>query len=333
MPSVRRKAAVNTDPKIYCKLCKKESASRWSPDWNDNDPWCCSPCVWALMGKKKEEISQEQLQQEQQQEQQQKDDNDDDYYYPWLKRDRLVALQLMKHGVSMYDCDPAKQFLCPYIDGSEIDFKDHLECVWGEYDILFGRFETHFEYPDPNYCYTHKHNILRKQTLGQNSSGGLFRNPSGRYVHEGQLLGDFSLDTPYPGIVPTEISFEHPKFHYGGIIYEDRRLKGMLHSIQTLTQDVALDWIPHNSVSGDSEYARAVRHAIDQERRRPLLWLCHHKDIPEDVSTIVREFTNPRPNMTFWLRRDDLWVTIEFADREHGVLTADLVIRRLQQET
>ena len=300
---------------------------RWSP-WIDNDPWSCIPCVWAIMGEKKE-ISQQQQQQQKEKE---------DYDYPWWKLDRLVALQLMKHGTCMYDCDAAKQFLQPYAYDDHHDgdiVPSHVADILGEYDVVFGRFETHFEYPDPNTIYIHKHNILRKQTLGENSCGRLFCNPRGRF-HEVKLCGHFIIRTPYPGIVPTEIIFEYPEPWQSGpysiCIYEGSCLNGALCEIQTLTQDVALDWIPHNSAAGDSAYAQAVRHEIEQERRRPLLWLCRHKDIPEDVSTIVREYTSPRPNMKFWLHRDDLWITIEFEDENHGVLTADLVLRRLQQQ-
>ena len=287
MTSAKRKTLVtSTSPKKYCELCKQEFGrdGRKSP-WKDNDPLYCSPCLWALMGKK--EISQEQQQQQQQQEHQQKD-NEDDYCYPWLKRDRLVAHQLMKHEISMYDCDAAKQFLEPYDCEDDDGFvsQDDVEWMLGRYDVVFGRFESHFDYSDPDYCYFHKHNILRKQTMG-GSFGFLFCDAGGRFGGQ-KLLGNFLIDAPYPGIVaivPTHIYCANCDTHD----LASSRNDGALREIQTLSQDVELDWIPQNGVAGDSEYARAVRHAIDQERRRPLLWLCRHKDIPEDVSTIVRD--------------------------------------------
>lgn len=81
---------------------------------------------------------------------------------------------------------------------------------------------------------------------------------------------------------------------------------------QRVGRNITLEWIPNDEEEGDSEHAQQRRQEIMEDLTAgPLLWLCHHKSIPEPISELIHSFMFSKPDLGLDLREDDIVVTIE----------------------
>ena len=200
-----------------------------------------------------------------------------------------VALYLQKRGIYVYDCDPARSTL-----------EDCLCVEPGLYDVIFGRFET------PTYL---RGSRLGKRTL-RNSTCEIFPLEAGN-----SESGMIRIETPFPGTTrpPCVVANKIKRNRLERFaIFTDRDRDhdgdsyGSVCKWQRVSQNTKLDWIPYDTVASDSRYAQEKRKEISG----PLLWLCRHMNVPEDLSSAIRSFSSARPSTTFDLRKGDLWLTL-----------------------
>ena len=208
-------------------------------------------------------------------------------YNGWnFANQQRVAMYLWKKGICLYDCDPAKSTLedCPRVEP-------------GLYDVIFGRFETTSRWSWGIYFQK-----LGKRTL-QNSTCEIFALEAGNSESE-TIRGMLQMETPFPCAGPTEtgpgqaeIFFtENASLEYASVL-----------KWQRVQQHTELDWIPNDVEASDNAFAQEKR----KEVGGPLLWLCRHVNLPEDVSVAIRSFVSSRPSTIFTLEEGDLWLSLQ----------------------
>ena len=293
--------ASEEDQDNACFSCGREFVRRTGESWADEDK--CIPCMEALMGvpskmEKKEES-----------------DLHHHYNNSW-RHHRPVVLELLKHNICLYDCDPIRQKLRP------CDFVQP-----GVYNVIFGRFET-----SGNADFCAYGDILRKWSLRKSScrlfydaddEGDVVRdnnnNNNNNNDSPAPMSGIVELDIPYPGVVPTRMSFRYPADDDEDSVRMDppewQGSYGKSVSFHLVTETTDLSWIPNESVAGDSDYARQIRGGMlvedEEQTKGPLLWLCRHKNVPESLSAIIRAYSRCTPKPKLTLQQGDLWLKIE----------------------
>jgi hypothetical protein len=76
---------------------------------------------------------------------------------------------------------------------------------------------------------------------------------------------------------------------------------------------------------GNAQEAQLI---LDKYHQEPFLWLCSHKNLANEVSSLIRRFASKKPPPIFFFEEDDLFLTFKWDDSCRDAYKTVLVARR-----